>query len=38
MNFGQKEFKMEPVNFEYSLDMITQNRKKWHKIQKSNCK
>ena len=37
MNFGQKEFKMEPVNSEYSLDMITQNRKKWHKIQKSNC-
>ena len=30
----QKEFRMGPVIFEYPLDLIAQNRKKWQNSEK----
>ena len=32
----EKQFRIEPVTFEYPLNLIAQNRIKWHKIQENN--
>ena len=36
--FVQKEFRIGPMTFEYPLNLIPQNSKKWHKSQESSCR